>query len=69
MGQVQRARRQVHHQSGGVRQASAGLHRPDHRRPDHSAQSRVPGHPGTFPLPREIHPFTLVSGINGVCRM
>jgi len=47
VGQVQRARHQVHYQGGGVRQASARLHRPDHRRPDHSAQNRLPGHPGT----------------------
>lgn len=46
VGQVQRARHQVHHQGGGVRQAGAGLHGPDHRRPDHSAQSRLPRHPG-----------------------
>lgn len=48
VGQVQRARHQVHHQGGGVRQASAWFHWPDHRRPDHSAEDCLPGHPGTF---------------------
>lgn len=54
VGQVQRARHQVHHQGGGVRQTSARLHQPDDRRPDYSAQSRLPGHPGRStvkPLP------------------
>ena len=46
VGQVQRTRHKVHRQGGGVCQASARLHRPDHRRPDHPAQSCLPRHPG-----------------------
>ncbi|XP_067397363.1 retinoic acid receptor alpha isoform X2 [Emydura macquarii macquarii] len=51
VGQIQRTLHQVHHQDGGVRQAAAGLHHADHRRPDHPPQSRLPRHPD----PADLH--------------